>query len=154
MKALQTLVAVWIAAFAPIANAANPTVEEIKVAVENDERFTELFTEVWVLRDLLALQQGGDISAQMADFQRLQDQLTEDRSSMLEQLSNKPLAVDLPENYQLTGNAIAEKLDVFGVRRDSELARRLMSGYLIFSQLLLLDNQAPLCDIHPFRPFC
>jgi hypothetical protein len=128
--------------------------DQIKVVLESEARVGELFTEVWVLRDLLALQQGGDIAAQAVTFQGLQDQLNQDKQSMLDQLAKDPSATDLEESYMKTASTIAERLDTLGVRRDSDLAKRLVEGYVIFSQMLLLDGQPSLCELHPFRLIC
>lgn len=128
--------------------------DQIKAVLESEDRVGELFTEVWVLRDLLALQQGGDTSAQATAFQGLQDQLNQDKQSMLDQLAKDPSAIQLEESYMKVAHTIAERLDTLGVRRDSDLGKRLVEGYVIFSQMLRLDGQPPLCELQPFRPIC
>jgi hypothetical protein len=47
-----------------------PGPPDLKAVLQDDERFSQLMTEVWVLRDLLALQLGGNISAEATEFQR------------------------------------------------------------------------------------
>jgi hypothetical protein len=154
MRLFRIVIPFALAGIVTLAHAEAPSLDQIREVLESDARYNELYTELWVLRDILALQQGGDLAAQATNFQTLQEQLAGDRSSMLEQLAKKPDAVDLEETYILTANKMAQKLEEFGVRQDSDLGKRLVLGYLIFSQMLLLDNQLPVCELHPFRRIC
>ena len=130
------------------------TGSELRTVVQDDERLTVLMTEIWVLRDLLALQQSGDISVQSTTFQDLQDQIRDHQPAILDLISKDLTGINAPGNVQATAATIATKLDEFGVRRDSELSKRLINAYVMFSQILLIDSLEPLCGLHPFRELC
>lgn len=58
-------------------------------------------------------------------------------------LQETPSAIDLEESYMKSASTIAERLDTLGVRKNSDLGKRLVEGYVIFSQMLRLDGQPP-----------
>jgi hypothetical protein len=134
----------------------SPTTEvgELKALVEDDERFQQLMTEVWVLRDLLALQVGGNISAETKEFQALQDKLRAQREALIESLSSEQARTQVPEAVLTSGNKLSVALESFGVRPDSDLGRRLMAAHLRFNQALSAASLGSLCHVHPFRTFC
>lgn len=88
-------------------DAAAPSADELKATLQDDDHFAQLMTEMWVLRDLLALQQGTNISAQSTDFQGLQDQLRSHRTSITNTISTEPALVNLPEDLLSSANSIA-----------------------------------------------
>jgi hypothetical protein len=45
-------------------------ITELKALIEDDERFNQLLTEVWVLRDVLALQVGENVRSEAKEFRR------------------------------------------------------------------------------------
>jgi hypothetical protein len=109
-------------------------VKELRAVLEDEARFTQLLTEIWVLRDLLALQLGGNISAETKEFQALQDRLRDQRAS--------------------AADRFAASLEQFGVKRESELAKRLVAASMLFGQALAVASLGSLCDVHPFRAIC
>lgn len=129
-------------------------VKELKAVLEDDERFTQLLTEAWVLRDLLALQLGGNISAETKEFQALQDRLRDQRASLLESLSAEQPNVQFPQEVLSAADRFAASLEQFGVKRDSELGKRLVAASMLFGQALAVASLGSLCDVHPFRAIC
>lgn len=75
-----------------------PSVDELRATLQDDKRFAQLMTEVWVLRDLLALQQGGDISTDTKEFQGLQDQVRGQRESIVDAISSDPSRARLSDD--------------------------------------------------------
>jgi hypothetical protein len=135
-------------------NSTTTEVVELKTVIEDDERFKQLLTEVWVLRDLLALQVGGNISAETKEFQALQDKLRDQRAALLETLSGEKAMIHLPEAVLASGNKLSVALESFGVRPDSDLGKRLTAAHLRFNQALSAASLGSLCNVHPFRTFC
>jgi hypothetical protein len=129
-------------------------VKELKAVLEDDARFTQLLTEVWVLRDLLALQLGGNISAETKEFQALQDRLRDQRASLLESLSAEQPNVQFPQEVLSAADRFAVSLEQFGVKRESELGKRLVAASMLFGQALVVALLGSLCDVHPFRAIC
>src|SRR5687767_7617512 len=99
-------------------NVAVPSASDLKAALQDDAQFSQLMTEVWVVRDLLALQQGGDISAQIKDFQGLQDQVRSHRNSIVDAISSDPARIEVKSDMQSSADSVAASLDRFGVRAD------------------------------------
>lgn len=129
-------------------------VKELRTVLQDEERFTRLLTEVWVLRDLLALQLGGNISAETKEFQALQDRLRNQRASLLETLSAEQPNVQFPQEVLSSADRFIASLEPFGVKRDSELGKRLVAASMLFEQALSLASLGSLCDVHPFRAIC
>jgi len=153
---LFLLTAFWLAGIAMETCEAQdfPTKDDVKFVLEDDSNFSRLLTEIWVLRDLLALYQGGDISVQVTNFQDLQDTLRNDQDSLVKNFSSNPRSEILPNNLRATAITIADRLDRFGVRRESDLGKRLVKAYLLYSKILVLDSLDPLCTLHPFQELC
>ena len=128
--------------------------KELQVTLQDDQRFAQLMTEMWVLRDLLALHQGGNIAETTKEFQNLQDQLRNQRAFVISTLSTKTKQMTFPDTLEPSAKSIVLTLDRFGIRPDSNLGKRLVTAYLAFSQALALSALAPLCDLYPFRNQC
>ena len=107
-----------------------------------------------MLRDLLALQLGGNISAETKEFQALQDRLRDQRASLLETLSAEQPNVQFPQEVLSAADRFAASLEQFGVKRDSELGKRLVAASMLFGQALAVASLGSLCDVHPFRAIC
>lgn len=131
-----------------------PDVAELRAVLEDEERFSQLMTETWVLRDVLALQVGGNISAETKEFQALQDKLRDQRPVILESLAGEQARVELPETVIAAHEKLATTLDSFGVKGDSDLGRRLLAANIRFNQALSAASLGSLCNIHPFRTLC
>jgi hypothetical protein len=129
-------------------------IDDLRMVLKEDERFTALLTEVWVLRDLLALQLGGNISAQANEFQALQDKVRDQRASILEKLAGEQQTVQFPQEVLATSDRFAMSLEQFGVKSDSELGKRLVTASVLFEQALGLASLGSLCELHPFRAVC
>jgi len=129
-------------------------VKELRAVLEDEARFTQLLTEIWVLRDLLALQLGGNISAETKEFQALQDRLRDQRASLLESLSAEQPNVQFPQEVLSSADRYGASLEKFGVKRDSELSKRLVAASMLFEQALSVASFGSLCDVHPFRAIC
>jgi hypothetical protein len=129
-------------------------IKELKHVLEDEERFAALLTEVWVLRDLLALQLGGNISAETKEFQAMQDRLRDQRASLLETLSSEQPNVQFPQRISSAADRFAASLEQFGVKRDSQLGKRLTAASMLFEQAVSAASLGSLCDVHPFRAIC
>jgi hypothetical protein len=127
---------------------------ELKAAVQDEQHFTILMTEIWVLRDILALQAGGDISADAKAFQALQDNLRSQRGSLADKLAAQQSEVQLPADVVTSASKLPGSLNSFGVQPTSELGKRLLLAYALFSQSLAATSLGSLCDVHPFRMHC
>jgi hypothetical protein len=147
----------WVTAFlamqipAAAQQTATPQGEEnLQTVLQDDKRFSELLTEVWVLRDILALHLGGNISAEVNEFQGLQDRLKEQRTTILEKIG----AQALPKSSSPSADRLAATLEDTGVKRDSELGKRLISAGILFEQAANAGALGSLCELHPFRAVC
>ena len=147
----------WIIAFLamqlPAAAQQNATPqgeENLQIVLQDDNRFSQLLTEVWVLRDILALHLGGNISAEVSEFQRLQDRPKEQRTSILEKVGTQ----SLPKSDAPSADRLAATLEDTGVKRDSELGKRLINASALFEQAANAGALGSLCDMHPFRAIC
>jgi hypothetical protein len=127
--------------------------DELKAVLEDESRFGQLLTEVWVLRDILALDLGGNISADSQAFQGLQDRLREQRTTIVESLGAQP-NVQFPQTILSTGDRIAASLEQTGVQRESKLGKRLIAASILFEQAARVGSLGSLCDLHPFRAIC
>jgi hypothetical protein len=127
---------------------------ELKTVLQDDERFAQLMTEVWVLRDLLALQTGGNISAEATEFQALQDRLREQRTTILEKLGEPEPNVQFPQEVVAAADRFSASLEQFGVQRQSQLGQRLTAASILFATALDTGSLGSLCDLHPFRAIC
>jgi hypothetical protein len=135
-------------------NVAVPSANDLKAALQDDAQFSQLMTEVWVVRDLLALQQGGDISAQIKDFQGLQDQVRSHRNSIVDTISSDPARIEVKSDVQSSADSVAASLDRFGVRADSELGKRLGFAFVMFNQVVSAASLDSPCKIYPFQEVC
>jgi|SRR5687768_16011444 len=129
---------------------APPGAAGLHSVLEDDDRFSQLLTEVWVLRDILALHLGGNISAEVQEFQRMQDRLKEQRAAILEKVGSK----SLPQTTSVSIGRFAATLEKTGVKPDSELGRRLVVASILFEQAASAGSLGSLCDMHPFRAVC
>jgi hypothetical protein len=136
------------------ASAQQASPADLKTALQDDERLSQLFTEMWVLRDLLALQLGGNISAEATEFQALQDRIREQKATILEKLGEQQANVQFPQQIVAIADRFSAKLEQFGVQRESELGRRLTFASMLFSTALDTGSLGSLCDLHPFRAIC
>jgi hypothetical protein len=127
---------------------------DLKTVLQDDERFAQLMTEVWVLRDLLALQTGGNISAEATEFQALQDRLRDQRTTILEKVSEQQPNVQFPQQVVATADRFSQSLEQFGVQRNSQLGQRLATASMLYITVLSVGSLGSLCDLHPFRAIC
>jgi hypothetical protein len=130
-----------------------PGPDELKAVLEDESRFAQLLTEVWVLRDILALDLGGSISADSQPFQKLQDRLRQQRTTIVENLGAQP-NIQFPQTVLSFGDRVAASLEQTGVPRESELGRRLVTASMMFEQAANTASLGSLCDMHPFRAIC
>jgi hypothetical protein len=136
------------------ATAQQPSPAELKTVLQDDERFAQLMTEVWVLRDLLALQTGGNISAEATEFQALQDRLRQQRTMVLEKLGEQQPNVQFPQEVVAAADRFSASLEKFGVQRNSQLGQRLITASMLYITALSVGSLGSLCDLHPFRAIC
>ena len=129
---------------------AQPGPGDLKAVLQDDTRFSQLMTEVWVLRDILAIDLGGNISAEAQEFQGLQDRLREQRATIMEKLGSEPF----PQTIIASADRYAAALEKTGVRRDSDLGKRLVMASILFEQAARVGTLGSLCDLHPFRAVC
>jgi hypothetical protein len=137
----------------PAAAQQAPTAD-LKIVLQDNERFAQLMTEVWVLRDLLALQAGGNISAEATEFQTLQDRLRDQRTTILEKLGEQQPNVQFPQQVVATADRFSQSLEQFGVQRNSQLGQRLTTASMLYNTALSVGSLGSLCDLHPFRAIC
>jgi hypothetical protein len=130
-----------------------PGPDELKAVLEDESRFGQLLTEVWVLRDILALDLGGNISADTQAFQTLQDRLREQRTTIVETLGAQQ-NIQFPQTVLSMGDRVAANLERTGVQRESSLGKRLVAASMLFEQATRLASQGSLCSLHPFRAVC
>jgi hypothetical protein len=128
--------------------------DELRTVLKEDERFTQLMMETWVLRDLLALKMGDNISAEATEFQTLENKLREQRASILEKLAAEQPNVQFPQKVMASADRFAASLEQFGVKRESELGKRLVAASMVFEQALNVASLGSLCNLHPFRAVC
>jgi hypothetical protein len=128
--------------------------KELQATLQDDQRFAQLMTEIWVLRDVLALHEGGNLAAETTEFQGLQDQLRKQRDFIVSTISAGPEQMTLSGDLEKSSSSIALTLDRFGIRTDSVLGRRLVTAYMAFGQALSIGSLEPLCRIYPFRTQC
>jgi hypothetical protein len=127
-----------------------PGPADLKTVLQDDARFGQLMTEVWVLRDILALHLGNNISAEAQEFQGLQDRMREQRAAILEKVTDEPF----PQTTIASADRFAATLELTGVQRNSELGKRLVLASILFEQAARLGSLGSLCDLHPFRAVC
>ena len=123
---------------------------DLRTVLQNDDRFAQLMTEVWVLRDILALHVGGNISAETQQFQSLQDRLREQRAAIVEKVTDEPF----PQAVFASADRFAASLEETGVQRELELGKRLVAASIMFEQAARIGSLGSLCDLHPFRAVC
>jgi len=123
---------------------------DLKAVLQDDARFGQLMTEMWVLRDILALHLGGNISAEAQEFQGLQDRMREQRAAILEKVTDEPF----PQTTIASADRFAATLEETGVQRNSELGKRLVLASILFEQAASLGSLGSLCNLHPFRAIC
>jgi hypothetical protein len=123
---------------------------DLRTVLQNDDRFAQLMTEVWVLRDILALHVGGNISAEAQQFQSLQDRLREQRAAIVEKVTDEPF----PQAVFASADRFAASLEETGVQRELELGKRLVAASILFEQAARIGSLGSLCDLHPFRAVC
>jgi hypothetical protein len=136
------------------AAAQQPSQADLRAVLQDDDRFAQLMTEMWVLRDLLALQTGGNISAEATEFQTLQDRLREQRTTILEKFGEQQPNVNFPREVVAAADRFSASLEQFGVQRDSQLDQRLSAASMFFATALSAGSLGSLCDLHPFRTLC
>jgi hypothetical protein len=154
---MNKLCLVWVTAFLAmqLPAAAQQTTapqgeENLQTVLQDENRFGELLTETWVLRDILALHLGGNISAEVSEFQGLQDRLKEQRTTILEKIGTQAM----PKSSSPSADRLAATLEDTGVKRDSQLGKRLISAGILFEQAANAGSLGSLCDMHPFRAIC
>jgi hypothetical protein len=123
---------------------------ELKNVLQDDARFAQLMTEVWVLRDILALHVGGNISAEAQQFQTIQDRMREQRAAISEKVTDEPFS----QTVYATADRFAASLEETGVQRELELGKRLVAASILFEQAARTGSLGSLCDLHPFRAVC
>jgi hypothetical protein len=123
---------------------------ELRTVLQDDGRFAQLLTEAWVLRDILALHVGGNISAEAQQFQTLQDRMREQRAAIAEKVTDEPFS----QTVFATADRFAASLEETGVKRELELGKRLVVASILFEQAARIGSLGSLCDLHPFRAVC
>ena len=145
------LAAILVAAMQALpASAQQVSPADLRTVLQNDDRFAQLMTEVWVLRDILALHVGGNISAEAQQFQSLQDRLREQRAAIVEKVTDEPF----PQAVFASADRFAASLEETGVQRELELGKRLVAASILFEQAARIGSLGSLCDLHPFRAVC
>ena len=130
-----------------------PAPEHLANTLRDDVGFERLLEEAWVLRNLIAMQQG-DIVRSIQEFNALQQKVREQRGAIIELLSSDPAKAKLPDNVLASAEKVVPILDAFGVRSGSELANQLVRTYLEFSTVLAAASLLSWCDSYPFSVLC
>jgi len=130
-------------------------VEQFLQTMRDDKLFERLVSEILILREILALTSEGDPSESSAELQELINSVRNNRENLVVTVLKNGLEA-LPSNVTQSIDRITNRLREVGVVAQSELEKRLLEGYSIFSIAVVVVTGAKdrLCLIFPFREWC